>query len=37
MQNINHPVEIKHFLVKNNFAVIDTYEPQYIKYQVILQ
>lgn len=36
MQNISHPVEMKHFVVKNNFAVIDTYELQYIKCQVIL-
>lgn len=36
MKNINHPVEMKHFVVKNNFAVIDTYEPQYIKSHGIL-
>lgn len=36
MQNINHPVEMKHFVVKDNFAVIDAYKLQYTKCQVIL-
>lgn len=36
MQNINHLVEMKHLVVKNNFGVIDTHELKHKKYQGIL-
>lgn len=29
MQNNKHPVEMQHFMMENNFAVIDTYNLQY--------
>lgn len=35
MQNIKHPVDTKHFIMENNFAVTDTYTLQYTQYQVI--
>lgn len=29
MQTNKHPVEMKHFMMGNNFAVVDTYNLQY--------